>query len=152
MSTAEHVVPVLNNEDRAHMIQLPGASGKGGVTLGPLIKLIPGINFIAADQWAKAKENPGVKRLLTEKIKPSQAPEQNQERVGSVKLVEGKPVGKDNPLADIPQPDAVEMVGDINDTALLHGYLDQETRGPVVTALKQQIARLEKPSQTSKKK
>jgi len=146
------VTPVLNNRESLIQIQLPGKPGKQGLTAGPRVDLIPGMNFVDTDYWTKAKENAVCASMLTETIQPSRAPEQNPERVGKPILVEGKPISRDNPLGACEEADAVKMVGELFDVPAMKRFLLQEDRPEVVMALKGQIAKIEtaKGAQTKK--
>lgn len=133
------VTPVLNNEERQHLIQLPGEKHLGGHVHGPLIILRTGWNFVPTKHWEIAKENPMVQWLMTEKIPPGRSPELNQECIGKYHLVERPPVTKDNPLAAISDDEAVAMVAEIFDERDLRKFLAQESRGRVAAALSGKI-------------
>lgn len=144
------VTVVINNQERLEIIQLPALKGKGGLSPGPTIKLIPGVNFPDTKLWEQAKQNPGVQWKLKEKIKPSRAPEQNPEMVGHVMLVERGVVSADNPLSALEDSDAIALIDEIFYPPTLHQLLAEEIRPNVTKALKTQIAKLEKP-RTEKK-
>ena len=148
--TENKSTPVLNNEERLRIIQLPAIKGKGGLTPGPTLVLVPGWNFPDTDKWEKAKENPEVQQLLKEKIKSSRAPEQNPEMVGHVKLVERPPVSSDSELAKIDEEDAIQMTDEIYHLPTLHRLLAEEVRPSVAKALKNQIQKCETPRETKK--
>lgn len=153
-----NVVAVCNNRESLVQLQLPSnitkdrhnKETKSGVNPGPVIQLLPGMNFVDADKWAVAKENPIVQKLLSEKIKPSRAPEQNPERIGLPTLEEGPTCSKDNPLASLSDGDAVAMVDELFDVPMMKRFLDQESRTNVAVALKTQITKIEKVQGTKK--
>ena len=149
-ATQKTVTPVINNEERLRMIQLPAIKNKAGMTPGPVLILVPGVNFPDTEQWTRAKENPEVQQLLKTKIKPSRAPEQNPEMVGHVKLVERGPVSADSPLASLTEEDSILLVDEMFHLPTLHKLLAEETRPGVAKALKTQIDKIEKPRTETK--
>jgi hypothetical protein len=147
------VTPVLVNRESMVHIQLKGKTNAKGVHQhGPLMILLPGMNFVETEKWEQAKENEVVLSMLTDPILPSRSPEQNPERVGHPILEERAPVSKDNPLAALSEKDAVVMVGEVFDVATLNKLADQETRPQVGAALKSQIGKITKPKADGKKK
>lgn len=144
-SAPETFTIVQNNRESIVQCQLPGREGKGGRLQGKIVQLIPGMNLVPTDMWKEAKQNASFCKLLDEKIAPSKSPECNPERVGKIILVEGVEVSKDNPLAGLSESDAVEFVEELFDVPAAKRFLNEESRGKVVSALKAQITKIENP-------
>jgi len=144
MGQTATVIPVLNNRDSMIQIQLPGTNGQGGLIPGGRVDLLPGMNFIDTEKWESAKKNSQCAIMLKEKIPASNAPEQEQSRVGKTYLEEGGPISKDNPLASLDVPAAVAVVGEMLNVGEMKKFLDQEVRPVVNTALRNKIAEIEK--------
>lgn len=142
----ETLTIVQNNRESIVQFQLTGKTSASGVDPGPLLQLVPGMNLLATEKWEKAKQNAVCMALLSEKIQPSKSPETNPERVGHCVLVEGIAVSKDNPLASLKDSDAVEFVEELFDIPMAKRFLNEETRGRVIAALKTQIDKIEKPA------
>lgn len=138
-------VPIRNNRESLIQLQLPAVKATGGLLPGKVITLMPGITFVDAEDWTRAKENPQVQILLTETIPMSKAPEFNPEKAGLPYLVEGKVLAKANPLLKMPESEALQAVLELFDLRVLKELLTKEQRPKVVTALQTQITRVEGP-------
>jgi hypothetical protein len=142
------VVPVNNNTNSVLQVQLTGyKDSKGAFRPGGLLSLIPGVNFISAEDLVKARENAIFAGHFTTKIAPSPAPEATPDRVGHFALVEmAGAIDKTNPLSSVADEEkAVDIVGEMGDARMIRQALDVETRPRVVAALKAQLKAIESP-------
>lgn len=143
------VVTVNNNMNSMIQVQLPMRRDQhGNMHHGKLLVLIPGVNFVNAEDLAEAKKNAVFAAHFNQKIEASPMPEMPLDRLGHKKLVEMTgPIDKENPLSQVQDEDeAIEIVGEMGDLRMIRKALEEETRPKVVEALKSQIKRLEKPA------
>lgn len=145
-STTKNVVPVQNNCERMIQMRLPGKQTKAGVLPGKLLTLVPGVNLVDADMWTEVQKNRLNQKLLTSKIKPSRAPEQNPERVGQFMLVAQEPISAQAPLSAMNDQKALGLVEEIIDTTLLRKLKGQESRPKILKAIDARIEAIEHPA------
>lgn len=141
------VVPVRSNRGN---ISIPLADEAWKVR-GELV-LFAGPNMVPAETWAQAKRQPGVQKLLAEKIKFMRAEEFTKalaHTVGKTVIEEGRPVPAAAPLSAMNETEACELVKDIGDQTLLQHLQRSESRAVVKRAIEERIAEIKDPAKAA---
>jgi hypothetical protein len=148
---AKMVIPVINNVEALQQIAIKPKAGMGTITPGQAVTLLPGLNFVDADLWAEAAENPQAKRLLDPEvtIPHSKAPQFNPECAGKPYLVVLAPLPKDNPLGALPIDQAIKLVEEIHNPKELARLEKMEPRDNVRSALRTRHAIITKPGKAA---
>jgi hypothetical protein len=144
---------VQNNNGGIFTIQLQGpkpsaeqkAVGEHTVQLGKALDLLPGQNMVDAAEWAEAKKNPTVKLALGERVPRSAAPEQDQTLVGRYRLVEGREVPDESPLAKMKPTEVLHLVEETLSVDTLGAWLQTEQRPELRKAIQKQIEEINAP-------
>lgn len=127
MAKANETIIVRNFTDSQVTIPLPytkDATGRAAAS-GEVI-LMPGVNEVDAAKWDKAATSPAVKAYLKMRAK------------GGITVDE-----KSSGPADLSVDDAVDLVEDTVDGALLKKWAEREDRAEVSAAIKSQIEKID---------
>jgi hypothetical protein len=150
-TTAEKmVVPVVNNLEALQQIALKPNRGVGSMVPAEAVTLQPGLNFVDAQKWADAAENPHAKLLMDERIPHSKAPQFNPECAGKPYLVAGAPLPKDNPLGALDVKAAAAMVEELHQATDRERLYKIEARDSVRSAIRTRLAIITKGGKAGK--
>jgi hypothetical protein len=133
------VVPVTNNLEALQQIALKPNRGVGSMVPAEALTLQPGLNFVPAEKWAEAAENPHAKLLMEERIPFSKAPQFNPECAGKPYLVVGAPLPRENPLSALDVKAAAAMVEEVFQAKELERLEKVEQRDSVRSAIRQRL-------------
>src|SRR5690606_28599282 len=103
------------------------------------VKLMPGVNQVDDEQWAKVKDMKLVKHLLAS---------------GSLKIAEPakeKGQGKAQSIKEMNAGEAIKLVDQTLDEALLAKFAGEEDRKSVVDAIEKQFKKLEEAGKKEQK-
>lgn len=148
-------IQIINNQQGLDLIHVPPKyqrpeRGAKETTiappLGPLVRLVPGMNLVDSDVVKELRKNPGFDAKFSTVIEASPAPEQNPECVGKFMLVQGIEVDEKAPLAKLTLAAAKAMIGETFVASMLQDWIAEETRPIVRRALDSQIKQLSTPS------
>lgn len=121
---------VRNNQSRIHQIGMPGGVGV------PPVTLLPGINEVEEDQWAKCMEIPMIRDFYTKPRKDDDGdPLKPLLEVLSAKA-------SADPFKDARPGDAIKMIGELLDVKRLRELAETETRPAVQQAIQKQLAKI----------
>ncbi len=120
---------IKNNEDRLHNV-------------AGLMTLAPGVNEVPDDIWKKASQQSGVKRLLKERIlEPLRsAGDATTTAAGEGTGAPGGAVSAATDIAGLEPQDAIRVVGETVDRALLTRWATEAKDRNVKAAVEQQLA------------
>lgn len=92
-----------------------GDKRRASISAGEIVTLVPGVNFVDAAQWEKAKTQENNRRLLETKVPPPPKllAGSHDYRKGQPVLVEGPVVSEEQPLAKLSDAEAIELVADV---------------------------------------
>jgi len=147
------------NETRARVMVLRGSIGATSKTLspGPSFSLMPGAQVVDARLWGEWKKQNADRSEGDEKI-PGQATallkgvvptddhrHRHVDGAGRPFIVEGPPVARaDSPLSDLDEAQALAVIPEILDLALMKRLIQIERRSAVSEALRARIDKYER--------
>lgn len=147
---------VINNREALETVQMQpiGKDSNGMAILGPLVVLVPGLNFVDSDKLSKLINNSAFASKFNTKIAPSPAPEQNPEKVGKTILelmtvaakdkdgkVVDKPIEVEDkmPLAKLSGDVCRRVIAETMVASVLRQWLTEESRGDVRSDIQKRL-------------
>lgn len=142
---------VINNKEALIIGQLPSQTkdNRGVAIPGNVVVFSPGVNLVDTEKLKELRKNKLFDEHFKTKIPRSAAPEQNPEKVGQVILKVAKELNEKISFKDIPVQEAIEIVEETFLAAVLDGWLKEDSRNDVRTAIMNQKELLAKGHQAA---